>query len=429
MKITEESFLKELPQSYAEIFQKGLIRNYTLECAEKFKFSRTITIVDTTLRDGEQQPGIFFTPEQKVEIAKLLAEVKIDAAEIGYPAVSEDEMRACKMIADEKLRMPTFVMARAKKEDIDAAIKADARMVDLFTSLSEFHIRYKLKITPEENISMFLDAVDYARDHGLLVAFGNEDSSRAELEYLVKFFTAYQKAGGFGASLSDTTGSFTPCSARWLVTQLKSRLPRFRLAMHCHNDFGMATANTLAGLEAGAEGFSGTILGIGERAGNAPLEEVILALRTLYGIKLRVKTEKLLEVGRLVAKYAGIPIHVSKPILGANCFKHESGIHAAGVLAHPLIYEPIPAEWISRKSSYVFGKFSGTTVLLKAALEPYGIHPEKEKLAEILQQIKLKQSRRRGKELERFVEEYERRMEEMALSVEEVIEIAKQVIV
>jgi isopropylmalate/homocitrate/citramalate synthase len=191
----------------------------------------------------------------------------------------------------------------------------------------------------------------------------------------------------------------------------------------------MATANTLAGLEAGAEGFSGTILGIGERAGNAPLEEVILALRTLYGIKLRVKTEKLLEVGRLVAKYAGIPIHVSKPILGANCFKHESGIHAAGVLAHPLIYEPIPAEWISRKSSYVFGKFSGTTVLLKAALEPYGIHPEKEKLAEILQQIKLKQSRRRGKELERFVEEYERRMEEMALSVEEVIEIAKQVMV
>jgi len=430
MRINRELFLKNLPEKYSEIFSKGLIHNWTVEaCADKFNFPPRVGIVDTTLRDGEQQPGVFFTPEQKVDIVKGLAEAKIDAAEIGYPAVSEEEMRACRMIAKEKVGILTFVMARAKKSDIDAAVQADAKAVDLFTSSSEFHIRYKLKITPEENIRMYLEALDYAKDHGLLIAFGREDCSRAHIPYLVEIIKKAKEVAGNrwgGTAISDTTGSLTPSATQWLVSTLRKEMPNIPFGLHCHNDFGMATANTLAGIEAGASGATGTLMGIGERAGNAPIEEIVLALRVLYGIRLSVKIDKLYEVCKMVSKYSGIPIPVQKPIIGANAFKHESGIHAAGVLAHPLIYEPIPAELLGRTTTYWFGKFSGSAVV-ESTLRSKGIEPTREQLNEIVQRIKDIQTKQNKQEFEKFVEEYDRVMGRMGLNDDEIVAIAKKV--
>jgi len=427
MKISKEKYLKLLPLSYAEIFEKGLIHNWTVEeCANEFEFPAMVGITDTTLRDGEQQPGVFFTPDQKVEIAKKLAEVGIMGAEIGYPAVSEEELKACKMIAAENIKgLLTFVMARAKKADIDAALDADAKAVDLFTSCSEFHITYKLKLTLDENIRMYLDAMDYAKDHGLIVVFGREDDSRADISYFVKIAKTAIAAGAMGTGISDTTGTLTPVSTKWLIRRLRKE--GLSVGPHFHNDLGLATANTLAALEAGAAGVNGTILGIGERAGNTPIEEVVVALRTLYGIKTRIDMEGLFELCKMVSKYSGVPIHVNKPIVGANAFKHESGIHAHGVLAHKLTYESIPSEWLGRQSEFRYGKFSGTAVVLKEALEPLGLTPTTEQLIEIVNHVKAEQLKRGKDEFEEFVEEYNRKMDRMGLKLEEVIEIAKNV--
>jgi methanogen homocitrate synthase len=431
MKISMEEYIKKLPPRYGEIFSKGLIHNYAIEAVgDKLNFAKAVNVGDTTLRDGEQQPGVFFTPEQKLEIAMKLAEAGVRTAEIGYPAVSDDEMRACKMIAKEKIQLMSIVMARAKKDDIDAAMAADAKILDLFTSCSEFHIRYKLKLTPEQNMEMYLDAVDYAVDHGLFIVFGREDDSRAHIPYFVELVSKTKeraKARFISTGVSDTTGFLTPMSARWLVETLKAKLPKVDFILHFHNDLGMAVANTISGLEAGASGVSGTVMGIGERTGNCPLEEVVIALKTIYGIDVGFKTEKLLELGKLVSKYAGIPIPVNKPIFGMNAFRHESGIHAAGVLAHNLVYECIPAEWLGRKSEYRYGKFSGTAVVLKEALEPYGITPTREQLLEIVRRVKEEHESGSKKELEEFVETYYSTMDRMGLKIEEVVEIAKAV--
>jgi len=427
MKISKEKYLKLLPPSYAEIFEKELIHNWTVEeCANEFNFPAMVGITDTTLRDGEQQPGVFFTPDQKVEMAKKLAEVGIMGAEIGYPAVSKEELKACKMIAAENIKgFLTFVMARAKKVDIDAALDADAKAVDLFTSCSEFHIKYKLKITLEENIRMYLEALDYAKDHGLMIVFGREDDSRADIPYFVKLVKTALKAGAMGTGISDTTGTLTPVSTKWLINRLRKE--GIAVGPHFHNDLGLATANTLAALEAGATGVNGTILGIGERAGNTPIEEVVVALRVLYGIKTRIDMEGLFELCKMVSKYSGVPIHVNKPVVGANAFKHESGIHAHGVLAHKLTYESIPSEWLGRKSEFRYGKFSGTAVVLKEALDPLGLTPTHEQLLEIVNQVKAEQLKRGKDEFEKFVDEYNRMMDRMGLTLDEVSEIAKNV--
>ncbi len=427
MKISKEKYLKVLPPSYAEIYEKGLIHNWTVEeCSKEFHFPGMIGITDTTLRDGEQQPGVFFTPDQKVEIAKKIAEVGIMGAEIGYPAVSEEELKACKMIHAENIKgLLTFVMARARKSDIDAALDADAKAVDLFTSCSEFHIKYKLKITLEENIRMYMDALDYAKDHGLMIVFGREDDSRADIPYFVKIAKTALEAGAMATGISDTTGILTPVSTKWLINRLREE--GLAVGPHFHNDLGLATANTLAALEAGSAGVNGTILGIGERAGNTPIEEVVVALRVLYGIKTKIDMEGLFELCKMVSKYAGVPIHVNKPIAGANAFKHESGIHAHGVLSHPLTYELIPSEWLGCKSEFRYGKFSGTAVVLKEALEPMGLVPTREQLLEIVNRVKSVQLQRGKDEFEKFVEEYDRMMDRMGLKIEEVTEIAKNV--
>jgi methanogen homocitrate synthase len=443
VKVSMKKFLKLIPENYAEYYEKGWIHNYTLEIpevVEQFNFASSIVISDTTCRDGEQQPGIIFNPEQKVEIVNLLGEIGISLIEIGYPGVSEDEIRACKMITENAPKAICFVMARANKRDIDAALKADAKMLDLFTSCSEFHIRTKLGLTPESNIDMYMEMLDYATDHGLKIVFGMEDISRSSLDYYADIIVAARERAGdawAGTGISDTTGIFTPKSAAWFYLEAKKKLaerghPDFALGMHFHNDHGLAVANSLACLEVGASAIQGTVLGIGERCGNTPIEEVLVALRTLYGLKLRIKYERIPELCDMVSRYAGLPIPANKPIVGMNAFRHESGIHAHGVLSHPHIYEMIPSGLVGRKSEFAFGKFSGTAVVLEECLRPHGIEPTKEQLLQITLKVKAKHEAREKeilsvKRKEEFIKSYYEQIRKMTLSMDEVLAIAKEV--
>lgn len=435
-KIKLEKFLKLLPEEYRKPYEEGWVHNYAVEVEDvkkHYRFSSNITITDTTCRDGEQQVGIVFTPEQKVDIVQMLGEVGVAACEIGYPGVSKEEERACKLITKNAPKTMCFVMARANKNDIDAAIRSDARMLDLFTSCSEFHIREKMGLDLESNISKYIELLDYALDHGFMIVFGMEDISRSDTDYYVKIIKAVKEACGnhwAGTGISDTVGVFNPLSAKWFFRTVQDKLEGMSLAMHFHNDHGLATANTLACLEEGAAAISGTVLGIGERCGNTPIEEIVVALRTIYGIKVRIKYDKLMELCEMVSRYAGIPIHVNKPIVGMNAFRHESGIHAHGVLAHPHIYEMIPHDLLGRKSEFAFGKFSGTAVVLEEALKPHGMEPNKAQLREITLKVKDLQEKReaeKAKIKEEFVKNYYDTIRRMALSMDEVLAIANKV--
>lgn len=435
-----KKFLKRIPPEYAAFYEKEWIHNYTVEYHQEVatNFPGSLIIGDQTLRDGEQQTGVLFSPEEKLEIAKIFAEIGVTTAEIGFPAVSEEEMKACKLIHSENLGFIPFVMCRAKQADIDKALECDSSAIDLFTSSSEFHIRAKLKLTPEENIEMFCKAAEYARDHGLKIIMGREDCSRSHLEYTAKLIVAAKNVSGemwAGFGFSDTTGSLTPTTTVWLYKKFSQICEdagygsKPTPGIHCHNDLGLATANTLAAIEAGASGFSGTFTGIGERAGNAPLEEVIMALEVLYGVNTRVKLDKMFELCELISSYSGVPIPINKPIIGGNAFTHESGIHSAGVLAHKHTYESIPSELLGRESRFRYGKFSGTEVVLKDALKDSGLpEPNRQELLDITMRVKKRQVEK-GIEMHRkFVNEYQRVMLQMGMSLEEVVDIARQVL-
>ncbi len=435
-------FLKELPPDRREIFEKGWIHNYALEAEElvnSYKFGN-ITFADTTCRDGEQMPGVVFTPDQKVEIVKIISEVGISLIEIGYPGVSKDEEEACKKIAQDVPKAICFVMSRANKRDIDAALRADASVLDLFTSCSEFHIREKMGLTPESNIEKYLELLDYALDHDLGIIFGMEDISRASIPYYVKIIKTVKdraRAKWLGTGISDTVSAFTPRSAAWFFLKCKEEFqkigdPDIALGMHFHNDFGCATANTLAVLEVGGAAAQGTILGIGERCGNTPIEEVLVALKVQYGLKMRgIDYEKLMEACELVSKYSGIPIPVNKPIAGLNAFRHESGIHAHGVLKNKFTYEIIPSALLGRKSIFDMGKFSGTASVLQGVLEPNGLEPNKDQLYKITMAVKdAHEAKMHGKmkhSKEEFVKAYQDYMKAMVLPLDEVLKIAKDI--
>jgi len=437
VKINKQRFLKNFPESYREPYEKGWAHNYAVEIEEvtkQYNFSSNINFADTTCRDGEQQVGVVFTPEQKLDIVQTIADAGITLIEVGYPGVSKEEERSCKMITENAPNALCFVMARANKNDIDAALRSDARMLDLFTSCSEYHIRTKMGLTPESNIDYYMEMLDYATDHGMGIVFGMEDISRSDTDYYVKIIKAVHERAGdkwMGTGISDTVSMFNPKTAAWFYKTVSSQLEGISLGMHFHNDFGMATANTLACLEAGAPAAQGTILGIGERCGNTPIEEVIVALKVIYGMKLRqINFEKLMEACQKVSKYSGIPIHVNKPIAGMNAFRHESGIHAHGVLAHPHIYEAIPHDLLGRKSEFAFGKFSGTAVVLEEALEPLGIKPDKAQLHEIVLKVKDKQEKREAEKQkikDEFIQSYYDYMKRMSLTMDEILEIANKV--
>lgn len=359
----------------------------------ELEFPKDITIYDTTLRDGEQTPGVCLRTPEKVKIARLLDKLKIHQIEAGFPVVSNEEKRSIKAIVKEDLDAEILVLSRTKKEDIDTAIDCDVDGIITFMGTSDLHLKHKLKMSREEILTVCMSSIEHAKEHGLFVAFSAEDATRTDLDFLKKL---YKKAEDYGADrvhIADTVGAISPQAMTYLVKELRSHL-KTGIALHCHNDFGMALSNSIAGLLAGANAVSTTINGIGERAGNTSLEELIMALKLIYNVDLDFNIKKFYELSKLVEELTNMKIPDNKPIVGRNVFRHESGIHVDAVLEEPLTYEPFLPELIGHQRRIVLGKHSGCRAV-RAKLTECGIEVSKDELCKIVERVK--KQREKGK--------------------------------
>jgi D-citramalate synthase len=345
-----------------------------------------IKVLDTTLRDGEQTPGVALAPEQKLEIARALDDLGVDIIEAGSAIVSEGERKAMKLISKEGLGAEVCSYVRAVREDIDAALGCDVDSVHLVVPTSDIHLKYKLRKTRQEVEKMALDALRYALDHGLTVEFSAEDGSRTDPAFLGSFFFTAVKEGAQRVCICDTVGVLTPERSRELFSNM-TKLVKVPVAVHCHDDFGMATANTIAAVQAGAKEIHVTVNGLGERGGNTALEEVVLALSHFHGIKTGVRLSKLYSVSRLVEHHTGIPVSPTKAVVGENAFTHGAGIHVHGVLAYPPTYEPISPEEVGHHRRLVFGKLVGSHAI-ESEIRRMGLKPTKAQVQEIAEQVK-----------------------------------------
>ncbi|MEM4576000.1 MAG: hypothetical protein QW701_00910 [Candidatus Nezhaarchaeales archaeon] len=369
--------------------------NFLPEVRELMELPSLVIIHDTTLREGEQAAGVIYRPEDKLYIAKLLDEVGIQQIEAGFPAASKGEREALKLIVNEGLNAKIFGFARAVKSDVDAVADVGAYGLVMSFPPSDIHLKYKLRISREEYYNKAIELVEYAKSRGLYITFSAEDSTRADLNFLVKVFNGIVEAGCDRVRIVDTLGCIHPTAMKFLVKKVKELLKKkVPIEVHCHNDHGLAVANTLAAVEAGAEVISTSVLGIGERCGLAPTEEVIIALKNLYGLG-NFRTEKLYKLCREVERITKITIPPHKPVVGVNAFAHASGIHQHAVLENPICYEPYPPEMVGQMRRIVIGKLSGRHAV-RAKLLELGINATDEEVSKIIELVKLVSEERRS---------------------------------
>jgi 2-isopropylmalate synthase len=340
--------------------------------------SNYVQIFDTTLRDGEQSPGATLTSTEKLEIARALAQMGVDVMEAGFPAASPDDLEGVRRIALEVGNTPgpsgqppiICGLARAVKSDIDKAWEAVAHAarprIHTFLATSPIHMKHKLRLDPEEVVEQVREMVAYAKGYCQDVEFSPEDAGRSDPEFLYLVLGEAIKAGATTLNIPDTVGYTTPGEFGGLISGIMDNTPGINdvtVSVHCHDDLGLATANTLAGVQAGARQVEVTINGIGERAGNTSLEEVVMALHTrraAFDLESGIDTTQITRLSRLVSKYTGIAVQPNKAIVGANAFAHEAGIHQDGMLKHQGTYEIMLPETVGlQQSSLVLGKHSG----------------------------------------------------------------------
>lgn len=347
---------------------------------------RDIKIVDTTLRDGEQTAGVVFANREKVRIARLLDEIGVHQIEAGIPVMGGDEKRAVKEIV--KLGLSASIMGwnRAVISDIQHSLDCGVDAVAISISTSDIHIEHKLQTTREWVLENMVKAVEFAKTEGVYISVNAEDASRSDMDFLVRFATEAKKAGADRLRYCDTIGILDPFTTYERIKTLISRVG-IDIEMHTHNDFGMATANALAGIKAGASYAGVTVIGLGERAGNAALEEVVMALKHIGGIDLGFKTAMFRGIAEYVSLASGRELPAWKAVVGSNMFAHESGIHADGALKNPLTYEVFAPEEVGLERQIIIGKHSGTKALT-AKFAEYGIHLDEDEAAALLPQIR-----------------------------------------
>src|SRR6476619_823337 len=348
--------------------------------------SQKVRIFDTTLRDGEQTPGVSITPEQKLNIAIKLSELGVDTIEAGFPVVSDGEKEGIKNIVKQKLDTEVCAWARTVQSDIDSAIDCGVDYVHTFIATSDIHMQFKLKMSRQQVLEKALWAVEYAKSDGLKVEFSAEDATRSDRKFLIDVFTGVVEAGADRIDIPDTVGYATPEYITSLVEEIRSKM-NTPISVHCHNDFGLAVANSIAAIRAGGSCAHVTINGLGERAGNASLEEFVMALQCLYSRKHNIKVNLLYEISKFVSNSMGVIVQPNKAIIGENAFGHESGIHTHGIINNPLTYEPISPEMVGRKRWLQAGKHAGAHGI-SYMLEEFGIRPTKEQLHQIVERQK-----------------------------------------
>ncbi|MFH0766150.1 MAG: hypothetical protein V2A61_06995 [Calditrichota bacterium] len=431
-----------------------------------------IKIYDSTLRDGEQMPGVAFSPGQKYQLAKALSEIGCDILDLGFPFAALSDRHALQLIVQGKRMgeirddVELLVMCRSDRRDIDTTIQTLREInVELnevtffiFTSGSDLHLKYKIGKTllkrekrdisewldlpvefyREANVKMQCDAIRYAREQGVeKVEFGGEDGSRADLDYTIELAKAGYAAGGTRYSFPDTVGCFTPEGVDYYIPRIVKEFPGEDLVCHFHNDFGLANINTVRAMSHGINVPTCTANGMGERAGNAPLHQVVMTLKMLYGVELpRFKYHKLRELRRIVEQYSGIPVSAHEPIIGQGVFTHESGIHTAGLLIDPAIYQVIPPEMVGAHLHYVFGKHSGLGAVkavlekpeYRSGLERDGVEVNDDLVDAVTLFVKdARQKRTRSDQFTTVTEVYYREYERLGISELRLVELASTI--
>jgi homocitrate synthase NifV len=351
------------------------------------KLSRSqLNICDTTLRDGEQAAGVVFANIEKIRIARMLDEIGVPQIEAGIPAMGGDEKKAIREIARLGLKASILGWNRANKEDIDHSLDCDVDSVAISLSSSDIHIEHKLMKSRQWVLEKITESIEHAKSHGLYISCNAEDASRADRDFLIQFAQTAKDAGADRVRFCDTLGIMEPLKTYKVIKDLIDHV-HLPVEMHTHNDFGMATANAVAGIQAGATFLSTTVLGLGERTGNAPLEELVMASLYILNIDPLIETARFREIAEYVAKASGRNIPDWKPVVGKNCFVHEAGIHADGVIKCASNYEAYAPETVGLERGISIGKHSGRHTVI-SALSKNGIEVDDKSATEILELVR-----------------------------------------
>jgi isopropylmalate/homocitrate/citramalate synthase len=379
---------------FKKLEAQGLIANYNrLRKNLPPKLPERVFVWDETLREGVQTPTVFLTYVEKVKLAKMLDEIGVSIINVGFPALSEDEKNSVKRIANEGFQQAVIVAsARTVKSDIDACLECGIREIPIFAPFNGLNLEYRMKMTKEQALAKTVESIEYAKKHGAKVDFVLEDGTRTPMEDIIQIFAAAVKAGAERLVIADTVGFLRPLSMRYLFSHIREGLSQLikkdvPLAVHCHNDFGLATANTLAAVEEGVSYVHTCVAGFGERAGGAPLEEVVTALELLYDVDTGADLNKLYRLLQLAEKTFALPIQLHKPIIGENAFAHEVDEHIQAMLDHPLLYEPFPPEIIGRQTEFYMGRQTSKR-LIESRLAQAGIKATPIQIEEITRRLR-----------------------------------------
>jgi len=383
---------------FRKLKAQNLIENYNrFRKTLPTKLPDRVFIWDETLIEGEHTPTVFLTYGERVRLAQLMDETGVPIINIGFPGFSENEKEAVRRLSNENFTQARLAAsARMKREDVDACLNSHIREIALSTPFNNLNLKYVLKTSPEQTINQTVDCVEYAKKHGFTVNFVLEDASRTPLEDILKIYDAAAKAGADRLVVEDTVGILRPLSTHYLISKIREGLELTKnnvlLSIKCHNDFGLATANTLAAIEEGITYPQVCVAGYGERTGLAPLEEVVVALELLYGKNTGIDAHKLYRLSQFVEKSFTWPLASQKPIVGEDAFSHASDKQLQGMLSHPLSYEPFPPKMIDRETMLYMGRHLGEATV-QAYLNLQGIKATPQQVAEIARRVRRSQER------------------------------------
>jgi isopropylmalate/homocitrate/citramalate synthase len=377
---------------FKKLEAQGLIANYNrLRKNLPPQLPERVFIQDETFREGIKTPTVFLTYVEKVKLAKLMDETGISFINIGFPSLSGEEKTNCRKIFNESFQQTTLIgSALPNKNSINACLECGVKFISLETPFNELNLQYRLKTTKDELLKSIVESIEYARKHGVNVDFVLKDGSRTPLEDVTRVFGAAVAAGAGRVIIADSVGFLRPLSMRYLMAHVRESLPeksKVTMGVHCHNDFGLATANSLAAVEEGASYLHTCLVGFGERAGITPFEEVATALELLYNLDTGIDLGKIYRLGLLAEKAFAMPIQFHKPIIGENLFAHEIDEEVEKLQAQPMLSEPFPPEIIGRETKVFVGRNTGQTLIQKL-VEQAGIRASPRQMDDLFRQIK-----------------------------------------